>query len=414
MADFFAPNNTPETALSLGTLAFPGNSFEGRTTARIFDFDTVGRDWPEPFTFTLDILDHFTFDPYQLASVRVNFSADSVGDFTNELVFFPLSGVSKVTGAVVGTWSSGDHSESTQAREFLADQARGTRDFLRPDGLNLGIDFTEVIWEDNPAGGADSVWILNGDPVVFRAFGLQGDGTQEEIDAGGSIPVEVDYSFSILPQQGLVDEPEPEPEPEEISKLFVNDFFAAETLVGGEAVDTFDAGGDRDEFSIEQLEDGRIVVTDSVFPESPDTLIDVERIAFLDGNLAFDTEGNAGQAYRLYQAAFDREPDAEGLGFWIDNYDLATVDLLQMAEFFMQSEEFAQRYGAPDTLSDFDFLTLLYANVLDRTPDQAGFDFWQDQQANGVSRGIMLRQFSESDENFANVSIAIQDGIFYL
>lgn len=140
---------------------------------------------------------------------------------------------------------------------------------------------------------------------------------------------------------------------------------------------------------------------------------DVERVTFNDSTLAFDVDGVAGQTYRLYEAAFDRDPDAEGLGFWIDNYDVGNVDLIQMAEFFMQSEEFTGLYGAEESLNDEAFLTLLYANVLDRTPDQAGFDFWSDAQANGVSRAEMLQYFSESVENYANVAGEISDGIWY-
>ena len=139
----------------------------------------------------------------------------------------------------------------------------------------------------------------------------------------------------------------------------------------------------------------------------------VERVAFNDNTLAFDVDGVAGQTYRLYEAAFDRDPDAEGLGFWIDNYDVGNVDLVHMAEFFMQSEEFTRLYGAEESLSDEAFLTLLYANVLDRIPDQAGFDFWSDAQANGVNRAEVLQHFSESVENYANVAGEISDGIWY-
>lgn len=410
MSDFGSANNTVETALELGTLGFPGNTFEGRTTARIFDFDSVGRTWSEPFT--TDTLDHFTFDPYKLITVSVNFNADTVGNFANELVFFPMSGVSKVSGAIVGTWNGGEHARTadglTQARAFLGSEATSTLNFLKLGGLGLGIDFDDATWEQNRIGGADAVWTLTGEPVVIRAFGLQGNGTQAQIDDGGSIPVEVDYSFSFLPRTGEIDDPEP------ISKFFVNDYLEAETIIGGDAIDTFDAGGDREDFSFSFLSDDRIVVTDSVFPEFPDTLTNVERVEFFDGFVAFDTEGNAGQAYRLYQAAFDRTPDAEGLGFWIDNYDDGNVDLVAMAGYFMQSEEFASKYGDPISQSDQSFLTLLYNNVLDRNPDQLGFDFWSDQQDVGLSRPEMLQYFSESVENHQNVAGAIADGIWYI
>jgi hypothetical protein len=140
----------------------------------------------------------------------------------------------------------------------------------------------------------------------------------------------------------------------------------------------------------------------------------VERIAFEDGTLAFDDEGLAGQAYRLYQACFDRTPDSEGLGFWIEELDAGNVTLTQAADFFIGSEEFANVYGPPQTLPDVHYLSLLYANVLDRVPDSEGFGYWRDQQSNGVTRADMLVYFSESAENVIRVAPAIDDGIWYI
>jgi len=54
-------------------------------------------------------------------------------------------------------------------------------------------------------------------------------------------------------------------------------------------------------------------VTNSSNSGTPDTLVSIERIQFTDGTLALDESGNAGQAYRLYQAAFGRTPDTPGL-----------------------------------------------------------------------------------------------------
>ena len=46
-----------------------------------------------------------------------------------------------------------------------------------------------------------------------------------------------------------------------------------------------------------------------------------ERLTFSDANIALDIDGNAGQAHRIYKAAFDRAPDLGGLGFWINTLD---------------------------------------------------------------------------------------------
>lgn len=142
-----------------------------------------------------------------------------------------------------------------------------------------------------------------------------------------------------------------------------------------------------------------------------DTLVDIERLVFADGAIALDIDGVAGQAYRVYRAAFDREPDTPGLGFWIDAMDRGAT-LANVVEGFLGSPEFASLYGANPTSAEF--ITRLYANVLHRAPDQAGFDFWLGAFDQGQTRAGMLVEFSESPENRAQVIGVIQDGIDYL
>jgi hypothetical protein len=118
----------------------------------------------------------------------------------------------------------------------------------------------------------------------------------------------------------------------------------------------------------------------------------------------------AGEAYRIYKAAFDRAPDMNGLGYWINDMDGGT-SLTTVAAGFIASDEFQSRYGA--AVNDVDFITLLYANVLDRTPDQQGLDYWVNDMKNGLSRSAVLASFSESTENQRNVSDLIANGIEY-
>jgi serralysin len=139
-------------------------------------------------------------------------------------------------------------------------------------------------------------------------------------------------------------------------------------------------------------------------------MIDVERLQFTDVSVALDIDGNAGKLYRLYGAAFDREPDAIGLGFWLKQID-AGQSLASAAQFFAISDEFQQRYG---TLDDAGFLVQLYANVLDRAYDQAGYNFWLAALNTGVSRGQILSDFSESAEFQVKLIGSMQDGVEYV
>ena len=148
--------------------------------------------------------------------------------------------------------------------------------------------------------------------------------------------------------------------------------------------------------------------------ESDFTLIEYERIKFEDQSVAFDIEGNAGQAYRIYKAAFDRIPDAPGLGNWIRHLDNGSGDLNWVAGHFITSAEFQALYGSPSSVSNNDFIRLLYNNVLDRDPDDGGFQAWNQNMQNGMSRAEVLGHFSESPENKANVETLISDGIWFV
>lgn len=137
---------------------------------------------------------------------------------------------------------------------------------------------------------------------------------------------------------------------------------------------------------------------------------DVYRFQFDNQSLAMDVEGASGQAYRLYKAAFDRTPDQEGLGYWIDAFDHG-ADLTGVASSFIASPEFAAMYGANST--DTNFVTLLYNHVLHRDPDAEGNAYWLNALQQDVSRGSVLASFSESPENIAQTAQLIANGIQY-
>ncbi|MBS9722373.1 DUF4214 domain-containing protein [Tianweitania sp. BSSL-BM11] len=143
-----------------------------------------------------------------------------------------------------------------------------------------------------------------------------------------------------------------------------------------------------------------------------DYLQNVERVAFSDGTLHLDTGigETAGYAYRIYQAAFDRAPDAAGLDYWIDVLDSGAKGMTQVAADFLSSREFQQTYGA---LSTQDFIEELYENILQRSGEDAGIDYWTDQLDAGVqSRAQVLAGFSDSAENVALVGATIDNGFF--
>ncbi len=101
-----------------------------------------------------------------------------------------------------------------------------------------------------------------------------------------------------------------------------------------------------------------------------------------------------GQLARLYRAYFDRNADAEGLRYWREVRSNG-VPLAQVSSLFERSAEFDLTYGS---LTDDRFVTQMYLNVLGRSPDPAGFDYWMGLLAEDVSRGEVVLGFSESAE----------------
>ncbi len=185
-----------------------------------------------------------------------------------------------------------------------------------------------------------------------------------------------------------------------------------ETFYGGPGVDTVYFSGKGQDYTVTVYSKSEQDVRDygNYINDGHDKLFSIERLNFSDGTLAFDTDGAAGQGYRIYQAAFDRKPDASGLGYWVRTLDNG-ANLVDVGADFVNSSEFRKMYGP--NLSNSEFVQELYYNVLGRTGEQSGVNYWADQLSYGYTRGWVLASFSESAENVAGVAPAISDGIWY-
>ncbi|MDP3671989.1 MAG: DUF4214 domain-containing protein [Telluria sp.] len=155
---------------------------------------------------------------------------------------------------------------------------------------------------------------------------------------------------------------------------------------------------------------GTTTVADKTGVSGTDTLSSVERVVFADSALAFDGAGNGGQAYRVYQAAFNRTPDAGGVGFWMGVMDKGT-SLKDVAAGFVASAEFKTVYGTAPSTSQL--VAKFYENVLHRPAEQAGFDFWVGALNNGAAVSDVLSSISESNENVTALATVIAAGFVY-
>jgi serralysin len=182
-----------------------------------------------------------------------------------------------------------------------------------------------------------------------------------------------------------------------------------ELILGGAGLDQLNFGGNVANYKI--AASGTAVTVASLSGNGGiDLLNGVERLHFLDADIALDINGAAGQLYRLYGAVFGRSPDSGGLGYWLNAMDHGGT-ILSIASEFISSAEFIIRYGA--NASNETFVTALYRNVLHREPDNSGYPWWVEQLDHGGSRAGVLTGFSESLENIHAVNPVIAVGIPY-
>ena len=98
-------------------------------------------------------------------------------------------------------------------------------------------------------------------------------------------------------------------------------------------------------------------------------------------------------ATRLYTECLGREPDAEGLAFWslaLTNLDITGTEA---AHEFFYSAEFNSF-----NLSNTELVTKMYKALLGRDPDSEGLSFWVENMDNGMTKDQLFENFSTSPE----------------
>jgi hypothetical protein len=140
----------------------------------------------------------------------------------------------------------------------------------------------------------------------------------------------------------------------------------------------------------------------------------VERLKFSDTNVALDVgpTQNAGSVYMLYKAAFNRAPDAGGMGYWLAQKDGGSNIVTNIAQGFVASKEFTDKYGTNPTNASY--VDKLYQNVLGRAGESGGVTYWnQELDAGRISKAAVLVQFATLPEGAALVANLIANGIQY-
>lgn len=187
--------------------------------------------------------------------------------------------------------------------------------------------------------------------------------------------------------------------------------------------------GPSNQFSIVSDGNGGFNLTDNLSGQTGgDHLTGFVQVQFSDRAITLEQANSVGEEIALlYQAALGRTPDATGVVSWTNQaafalptsvrqeygvYALSNASgqfngTLSIAAGFTNSAEFQAKYG---NLTDAQFVTQLYANVLDRAPDAAGLASWEQaltpvsQGGKGETRDYVLVGFAESAEAIANAT----------
>jgi hypothetical protein len=187
------------------------------------------------------------------------------------------------------------------------------------------------------------------------------------------------------------------------------------TWDGGRGIDTAVFSGRFKDYTITTDQAGRINTQDKIVGrDGKDVWINVERFRFDDTNIALDISPaqNAGSVYMLYKAAFNRAPDASGMGYWLSLKDKGADIVTSLAQGFVNAPEFVAKYGTNP--SNASYVDKLYQNVLGRAGESGGVAYWnQELDAGNISKAAVLVQFATLAEGAANVASLIANGIPY-
>jgi len=189
---------------------------------------------------------------------------------------------------------------------------------------------------------------------------------------------------------------------------------------GGEGFDYYYVKKPKNSFSINKIDEQTFEIK-SGLADGIDIVKNIERVFFgydSEEVLALDVGAGhvPGQTYRLYQAAFAREPEPAGVLYHVNDIEINGKSLYQVSNNFLASPEFISKYGA--NLSDEDYINALYKNVLGRTAQEFEVEFYTDNFNKDITdfgwmdRAIALIGFAESPENISLVANQIDNGIW--
>jgi subtilisin-like proprotein convertase family protein len=184
-----------------------------------------------------------------------------------------------------------------------------------------------------------------------------------------------------------------------------------DSLTGGAGNDTIDGGigidaaifnGNLSGYTLTKT-GSSYTIRDNKGADGTDTVTNVEALKFADKTVSLTIQAKAAAAPQadvqslseLYVAFFNRVPDADGLSYWIDQ-KAGGLSLNQIADsFYAAGLVYSDQTGFTPNMTDADFVTLIYKNVLGRSGDTAPtkpeVDYWAgDIHFGAATRGSLI------------------------
>lgn len=218
---------------------------------------------------------------------------------------------------------------------------------------------------------------------------------------------------------------------------------ADNTVEAGGGFDTVRAMGARGNYTLSKTAGGWKMV-DASGADGTDTLLGVEQVRFTDMSVDLTIGANAATIapaslkllQELYVAFFNRVPDASGLSYWITQLREGQSVNRIAESFYGAAVQYSDLTGYSSTMTNADFVRVIYKNVLGRSGDTAPPDndvqYWagllaQGQETKGSLVSTMLGSahtfkgnatwgwVADLLDNKAAVAhyIAVQQGISY-
>ena len=236
-------------------------------------------------------------------------------------------------------------------------------------------------------------------------WGYFGNAPASSITAAGQVTINFGTQLENLVGSNFAD------------KLYGNEL--ANVITGGAGNDTINGGAGTDTVKFtDSLTHYKITRTNSDYQmvdtrgtNGTDTLTQIESLQFSDKNinlLVQDKAASMGSAHttqllELYVALFNRVPDADGMSYWLDQIK-AGQTFNQIAEsFYNAGVDYSQLTGFSSSMSNADFIHVIYKNVLGRKDgaDEGGLLHWESALVRGdATRPSLVSQILSSAHTY--------------